>query len=202
MTTAWLPAARWSRVTTPWSAAGRASTNRSGPPRRGGAGRVVRPPARVRAAASARSGGRCDTMASANPPAAVPARDRGAADEAVSPAPESAALAGPGHAARARAPQPEEAEDGQDERHEAVAAAEAGPHRVAGEELGHEEAERADDEHADHLDGHRGPCQTPHAPAVVRQPDRREDVDQGREPRQPVGERGLAGVPEQLDARP
>src|SRR5659263_236871 len=77
-------------------------------------------------------------------------------------------------APRAGVPEPREAEEGQHQRHVAVALAVRGPHRRGGEVSRIEHRDRPDDEDTDELDEHRRPRDRPPAAAPLRARDRRE----------------------------
>ena len=100
---------------------------------------------------------------------------------------------------RAGAPEPEQAEHRQHQRDVAVPAAEAGPDRLVREELGVDQAEDADADHPDQLDGAAGQRDPPAGGAAPGQPDRRHDVDQRGHRREQVGHRRLVELRGDLD---
>ena len=100
----------------------------------------------------------------------------------------------------AHPPQPEQAEDGKDERDEAVADAIGGPHRGIGEAGRVEDAPGADRQHAGqfHRAGQDGDPAC--GPTAVDEGNRGDDVDHAGEGRQHVGDRGPAEL--RRDLRP
>ena len=106
----------------------------------------------------------------------------------------------PGLSPLAPAAEPEQAENGKDERDEAIADAVGRPHRGVGEAGPVEHAPGADRQHADQL--HRaGQDRDPACgPAAVDEGDRGDDVDHAGEGRQDIGDRGAAEL--RRDLRP
>ena len=99
--------------------------------------------------------------------------------------------------------QPPEAEERQHERHEQVARAEPGPHRRMREQLGHHEAQRADDQHARELEHDRHPRhEVPAAAAGEHERERGHDVHERRKRRERVGERRLVEALDDLHEGP
>jgi hypothetical protein len=91
-----------------------------------------------------------------------------------------------------QAAQPEQAENGEDERDEAVAAAIARPHSGVGEAGPVEEAPGADRQYAGEFDRAGDDGDPACRAAADGEADRGEDVDRGGEGRQQVGDRGVA----------
>jgi hypothetical protein len=101
-----------------------------------------------------------------------------------------------------QAAQPEQAENGQDKRDEAVAAAVPRPHRGVGEAGPVEEAPGADRQHADEFDRAGDDGDPACCPAAYYEGDRGEDIDRTGEGRQQVCDRGVAELRRDLHSGP